>query len=98
MGNLKSSAALSFLEEQIFLPEIRASFDKLFKLREAKKRKVLQHQGLIVLGPEQDDSQIQLEAAKEILKLGDYYPDHLDVHLGGDGLTVILQGLDEGRV
>jgi len=94
----KASAALSFLESQIFTPMLEKAYRRLDEGMDATKVKVLQHEGEIVLGPEQVDYTERREAAKEVLKLGDYYPDRLDVNLGGDGLTVILQGLDEGRV
>ena len=94
----KPSAALSFLEEQIFTPMLRKAYQRLDEGMDATKVKVLQHDGEIVLGPAQVDHMERREAAKEVLKLGDYYPDRLDVNLGGDGLTVILKGLDEERV
>jgi hypothetical protein len=62
------------------------------------KVKKFQHEGAVVSAEPEADFTERREAAKEVLKLGDYYPDRLDVNIGGEGLTVILRGLDEGRV
>lgn len=97
-GHAKPSAALSFLGEHLFTPMLRKAYVRLDEGMDATKVKVLQHEGEIILGPAQVDHTERREAAKEVLKLGDYYPDRLDVHIGGDGLTVVLKGLDEGRV
>jgi len=94
----KSSAMLSFLEEQVYLPFLRKAYQRIDEGMDAVKVKVLQYEGNVVLGPAQVDYTERREAAKEALKLADHYPDRLDVNIGGDGLTVILQGLDESRV
>lgn len=94
----KPCATLSLLGEAIFAPMLHKAAQRLDEGLDATKQKVLQHDGEIILGPEQIDFTERREAAKEVLKLGDCYPDRLDVNVGGDGLTVILRGFDEGRV
>jgi hypothetical protein len=96
-GTPRKSAISEYLAEQ-FAPMVPRALKRLDEGLDAVKVKVLQHEGEIVLGPEQADYTERREAAKEVLKLGDYYPDRLDVHVGGDGLQVILQGLDAGRI
>ena len=97
-GRAKASSALSFLEEQIFTPMLRKAFTRLDEGMDATKVKRFQYEGAIVEGPVEPDYTERREAAKEVLKLGDYYPDRLDVHLGGEALTIVLKGFDEGRV
>lgn len=97
-GRPKASAALSFLGEQVLGEYLAHGLKRLREGMDATKVKILQHQGTIVEGPEQVDYPERREAAKEILKLGDYYPDKLDLNIGGEGLTVVLKGLDEERV
>jgi hypothetical protein len=95
---VRASGRLSFLEAQMAPDFLQKAYTRIHEGMDAVKVKVLQHEGAIVLGPEQIDYTERREAAKEALKLCDQYPDRLDLNVGGDGLTVVLQGLDEGRV
>lgn len=88
----------TMLEQAGFTDEhIQRSFRKLDELHEAKKQKVFQQNGAIVLGPEQADNEIQLKAAVERLKIADVYPNKLEHEVHGS-VSFNLLGLDGDRV
>lgn len=72
--------------------QVRKSFRKLDELHEAKKQKVFQHEGAIVLGPEQADNEVQLKAAVERLKIADAYPNKLEHEVHGSVSFNLLAG------
>jgi hypothetical protein len=57
---------------------------------DATKQKVLQHEGVIVLGPEQVDFTERREAAALVLKLADHFPTHVEHEITGEvGLNIL---------
>lgn len=62
---------------------IRKAYGALDRALEAKRTKVLQHKGDIVLGPAQEDHEVQVRAAELVTKLADHHPARLGIELDG---------------
>jgi hypothetical protein len=62
---------------------IRKAYQAIERGLDAKTRKVMQYQGVIVEGPERDNSEAQLRAAELATKIADHHPDRLQVELDG---------------
>jgi len=62
---------------------IREAYAAMRRGLTAKTKKVMQHKGAIVEGPEEDNSEAQLRAAELVTKIADHHPDRLQVELDG---------------
>lgn len=74
----------SMLEAAGFSDEtVRKAYKALDRACDAKRVKVLQHKGDIVLGPEQEDHEVQVRAAELVTKLADHHPAKLGIEFDG---------------
>jgi hypothetical protein len=66
---------------------IRKAYQAIERGLGAKTRKVMQHKGVIVEGPEMDNSEAQLRAAELATKIADHHPARLELGVDVDVRT-----------
>jgi hypothetical protein len=83
---------------------IREAYAAMRRGLTAKTRKVMQHKGEIVEGPEEDNSEAQLRAAELVTKIADHHPQRLGIevdfgagHVSGATLVGMLTLLGKDR-
>jgi hypothetical protein len=76
---------------------IRKAYGRIPDLLVAKKQKVLQYEGRIVLGPEQEDGDVQLRAVELVTRLADHQVNKLEHEVHGE-VKLVTIGLSEEQI
>jgi hypothetical protein len=76
---------------------IKRAYRRLDEGLDATRVKVFREGGEVVVGPEQVDYTERREAAKEVLRVADHYPNRLEHEVSGE-IVYVFKGLREDGV